>query len=82
MTPAKTPNALTGSIGLAILAIKATEVVLDVTAIALAALLNEYAILLCKSSLNIGMCALYLHPSMNTNISSAAIPSTMKTIKT
>jgi len=41
MTPAKTPNALTGSIGLAIFAIKATEVVLDVTAIALAALLNE-----------------------------------------
>ena len=48
MTPAKTPKALTGSIGLAILAMKATEVVLDVTAIALAALLNAYAILFFK----------------------------------
>ena len=82
MTPAKTPKALTGSIGLAILAMKATEVVLDVTAIALAALLNAYAILFSKSSFNNGICALYLHPSMNTNISSAAIPSTMKIIKT
>tara|TARA_B110000285_G_C15112161_1_gene611785 strand:+ start:752 stop:877 length:126 start_codon:yes stop_codon:yes gene_type:complete len=41
MIPAKTPKALIGSIGLAMLAIKATDVVLDVTAIALAALLNE-----------------------------------------
>ena len=40
MTPAKTPKALMGSMGLAKLAKKATEVVLDVTAIALAALLN------------------------------------------
>ena len=41
MTPAKTPKALIGSIGLAMFAKNATDVVLEVTAIARAALLKE-----------------------------------------
>ena len=40
MTPAKTPNALIGMMGEKKLAKKATAVVLEVTAIALEALLN------------------------------------------
>lgn len=71
-----------GSMGLMTFAMKATEVVLDVTAIALAALLKEYAILFSKSSLSIGMFSLYLHPSVNTKMSSASIPSTMKMTRT
>ena len=45
MIPAKIPKALIGIRGLNALAKKATEVVLDVTNIALEALLNVYAIL-------------------------------------
>jgi hypothetical protein len=41
MVPAKTPNALMGNSGLEMLQRKATEVVLEVTAMALLALLNE-----------------------------------------
>lgn len=63
------------------MAIKATEVVLDVTAIALTALLNEYAILRLTSFYRSSILALCLHPSMNTNMSSAAIPKTMKITK-
>jgi len=60
------------------LAKKATDVVLDVIKVALPALLNEYASLLFSSPFSIGMCALCLQASMNTKISSAAIPKTIK----
>ena len=83
MTPAKIPKALIGIIGLKALAKKATDVVLEVTAIALTDLLQAYAILSFLSSLkNLGATfSLYLHASINTNISSAAMPRTIKIAK-
>ena len=70
------PKALIGMIGLKALAKKATEVVLEVTAIALTALFHAYDILCFVSNSLINL--LCLHASMNTKISSAAIPSTIK----
>ena len=72
-----------GIIGLKTLAMNATEVVLDVTAIALTDLLQAYAILSFLSSLkNLGATfSLCLHASMNTKMSSAAIPRTMNIAK-
>ena len=49
------PNALIGTIGEKIFEAKATEVVLEVTAIALAALLKLYAILRCGLSFITGI---------------------------
>lgn len=53
MTPAKIPNDLIGSRGLKMLAKNATDVVLEVMAIALAELLKAYAILFLLLPLNI-----------------------------
>ena len=78
MIAAYIPKELIGIIGLKTLAKKATDVVLDVTAVALAALLNEYASLLYLSSAISLKQILCLQASTNTKISSAAIPSTMK----
>lgn len=79
MTPEKIPKVLIGSKGLKMLAKNATEVVLEVIAIALAEDLKAYAILLVffpsnTSSLRL---ALLFHASMNTKMSSAAIPRTI-----
>ena len=70
-----------GISGLKKLAKKATEVVLDVKAIALNDRRNVYAILFLRSSfviIVVSIVALYLQASMKTNISSAAMPSTTK----
>lgn len=72
------PKALIGIIGEAPLAAKATEVVLEVTAMAFAALLNAYAILRWLSPFIIGINSDYLQASQNTKILSAAIPRMMK----
>ena len=70
-----------GIIGLKALAKKAAAVVLDVVKVALAALLNAYASLF-RLSLQINLfVALWRQPSINTNMSSAAIPSTIKIAK-
>lgn len=53
ITPAKIPKDLIGSKGLKILAKNATDVVLEVMAIALAELLKAYAILFLLLPLNI-----------------------------
>ena len=80
--PANTPKAFIGIKGLKILAIKATAVVLEVTAIALTALLQAYAILLDLVLRIAGATvSLYLHASKNTKILSAATPKTMNTVK-
>lgn len=81
--PAKIPKALIGIRGLKALAKKATDVVLEVTAIALEALLKVYAILFFLSSPKTlgAIILLYLQASMKTNMSSAAMPRTMKTTK-
>jgi len=70
-----------GIIGLSVFDKNATAVVLEVTAIALTALFQAYDIRFFLSPLKISMHALYLHASMNTKISSAAIPSTMKMMR-
>lgn len=72
------PKALIGIIGEAPFAAKATEVVLEVTAIAYAALLKAYAILLCTSSFTIGINSDCRQASQNTKMLSAAIPRMMK----
>jgi len=69
-----------GIIGLSVFDKNATAVVLEVTAIALTALFQAYDILIFLSPLKISMQALCLHASMNTKMSSAAIPRTMKII--
>ena len=70
-----------GIIGLNAFAKNAAPVVLEVVRVALAALLKANANLF-LSSLQISLLvALCRHPSMNTKISSAAIPSTMKIAK-
>jgi len=60
---------------------KATEVVLEVTAIALAPLRKAKAILLCRFPSNYLLPLESLQPSINTKMSSAAIPSTIKMTK-
>lgn len=85
---AKIPKALIGMIGLNTFARKATQVVLDVTNMALAALRTVYAILFyfvfnalfsvpsgARSSMKV---SLWRQASIKTKKSSAAIPSTMK----
>jgi len=73
------PNDLIGINGLKKLAKKATLVVEDVTAIALTALLKEYASLFFLSDKIFGsILSLCLQASINTKMSSAPIPSTMK----
>ena len=64
--------------GLKAFAKKATEVVLEVVAVALAALLKEYASLILMSPLINLMFSLCLQASTKTKMSSAAIPNTMK----
>ena len=88
--PEKAPNDLMGMIGLNKLAKKAAAVVLDVMDMALALLLNEYAILLLSSAarspsyrlsccmMSGATCSLYFQASMKTKMSSAAIPITKK----
>ena len=78
-TAAYIPKDFIGIIGLKALARKATAVVLDVIAVSLAALLNEYANLLCGSSRIYLILWVYLHPSINTNIPSAPMPRIMNT---
>ena len=78
MTPANMPNDWIGIIGLKALTKKATADVLDVTAMALTALRQLYAILFFLSPANCFIFSLCLQASMNTKISSAAIPRTMK----
>ena len=67
-----------GMIGLKMFAIKATALVLEVTKVALEALLKAYANLLLMSSFKSSIFLLYLQASTNTKISSAAIPNTIK----
>lgn len=87
--PEKTPNDRMGMIGLNKLAKKAAAVVLEVIVIALALRLKEYAILLFNSALSIPLslsffiasaptCSLYFQASINTKMSSAAMPITRK----
>ena len=87
--PEKAPNDLIGIIGLNRFAKKAAAVVLDVMDIALELLLKAYAILLLSSAFGSSFslswfitsgatCSLYFQASMNTNMSSAAIPITKK----
>lgn len=80
--PAKYPKADMGIISLKPVAMKAAEVVDDVASIAREALLKVIAILwfnLVLGSLsNCSYKAVYSQASTNTNISSAAIPKTMK----
>ena len=80
--PAKIPKDLIGIKGLKQLAKNATLVVEEVTAIALTALLNEQASLFFLSERMFeSILSLCLHASINTNMSSAAIPRTMKITK-
>jgi hypothetical protein len=76
------PNDLIGIIGLKAFAKKAAAVVLEVVAVALADLLNESASLFRLSSFISATLPLYSQRSMNTNMSSAPIPSTMKITRT
>ena len=66
-----------GMIGLRVFAKKATDVVLEVTAMALTALFQAYDILIFLSPLYTSIQALYLHASIKTKMLSAAIPRTM-----
>lgn len=75
------PKELIGIKVLKALAKKETAVVLEVAAVALAALLKENAILLLMSFLIYGISPLNRYPSTKTKISSAAIPRTMKIAK-
>jgi len=71
------PKDFIGIIGLNAVAKNAPAVVLDVTAVARAALLNAKASRLWISPEISLMFAVCRHPSTNTNMSSAAIPRTM-----
>ena len=77
----KIPKDFIGIIGLNPVAKNATAVELDVTAVALAALLNaKDSLLLILPEIYFKPCE-YLHPSTNTNISSAAIPRIIKIVR-
>jgi hypothetical protein len=79
ITPAKIPNALIGIKGLKAFARNPTEVVLDVTNVALKALLQVYAILLFfDDRITVFSFWLYRQASNKTKTSSAAIPRTIK----
>ena len=78
MIAANIPNARIGRMSEPALERNAIEVVLEVTRMALNDLFQLYAMRLCKSSEMKEMFSDYLHASQNTNMSSAAIPNTMK----
>ena len=74
------PKARIGMIGDKALAAIATEVVLDVTAMAFAARFQAYASLLYMSPFITGMFSDCRHASQNTKMLSAAMPRMMKMI--
>jgi len=82
-TPEKIPKARIGIISQNALPKNATDVVEEVIAIAFAALLKVYAILLYgQSRTSLSINPLYFQASKNTNILSAPIPSTIYKITT